>query len=558
MFDLIFDAMQGWNQFGMFLMAFLFTAIGGFIVGYEVRWRMKGKLVRARIKALKVSGGSIKATNLEVNVDTDDTQKSALRRKLEERHAQRIEEDKENEAAGGKPLGVGGVIFIGLFALVPLIFVGFGIYSANKYYTLKSTGDFAQATVIRNDSSYDSDSGTTYKAVLRFVDSSGITREVKDNISYGNSPSYEVGTNIGVYYDPQNYKFFIIDDFWHYMAIGLAFGGFGGVFLLLFAAGVFFNNRKSEVKETEEKHSIMNEIYYPVYEFKNARGDLVEHSSKNGSNSFLSSVPGSYTRILIDPNNPEKVKLPSMAIIIFGLVFLLPGLFIGGLALQQELNYMTFVIPVIFLGYIGFKIMRFVRKIPKKEWNEGLADLKKNGITVTSSSGNYKSARLLEPHEVKIRIRKHTGYMRIWGVFLLLISAGLGTGSYFSGLSMIDMVRNGVKAKGEVVDIESRYSSSSDSSGYTYYAVVEFKDMSNATHRFRDSVGSSSSLYKRGDDVDVIYMPEDKSDAIIDRGLMNWGLSGGLAIACILMLLIAGKCFILVRKYGATKYRGRV
>ena len=91
-----------------------------------------------------------------------------------------------------------------------------------------------------------------------------------------------------------------------------------------------------------------------------------------------------------------------------------------------------------------------------------------------------------------------------------------------------------------------------------YYAIVGFIDGNGRSVEFEDSVGASSPMYKRGDAVGVIYYPDEPKDAIIDRGIFNWSLSGGLAVGAFLTLLMAFHNFRVSRRFGRSKHPDRV
>lgn len=57
MFDLLFDALSAWSQMGLFLMAFVFLLIGGGMIGYEVYWRLKARVIRGRIIGVRIKKG---------------------------------------------------------------------------------------------------------------------------------------------------------------------------------------------------------------------------------------------------------------------------------------------------------------------------------------------------------------------------------------------------------------------------------------------------------------------------------------------------------------------
>jgi hypothetical protein len=56
---------------------------------------------------------------------------------------------------------------------------------------------------------------------------------------------------------------------------------------------------------------------------------------------------------------------------------------------------------------------------------------------------------------------------------------------------------------------------------------VRFETAAGHGVTFRDAIGSSHPIDKRGEIVRVIYDPADLDRAIIDRGIWNWAIPGG-------------------------------
>ena len=539
MFDLIFDALSAWNQIGLLIMGIVFLLIGGALAGYEIYWLAKAKRVKGRITAVRVKQGR-----------RANTSSSSLRRKLERDRDDAAREDlvADDDNVGDDAAKPIGGLFILLFIGLPLIFSGIGVYTGYKYINLANTGEYVEATIVRKESNHDSDGGTTYNAVVGFNDLNGRYWENKDGISYGSSPSYEQGSKVGVYYNPSNPKTFAIADFWHNMALAFILVFVGIAFIGIFALAVIYNKRQDVDESNDEeqgpgtkkdKQNFANELYYAVFEYQAPNGNRMEHESDMGSNSLLKKVPGRRVTLMMFPKNPEKVRRPSVILLIFGVVFLIPGVFILNTVFTTfETNYMTVVLVLAGFAFLAYKIKSIFNRIPEEEFKKGWADLKKNGVNVTTTSGgSSKNARVLDASEIAARVKVQAKHTYIAGYVLLLIALGLSGGAYYTGLDMVDMTQNGVPAKGKVVDVKSRYSSSSSSSSsrYTYYAVVKFTDMNGRDVRFEDSVGSNHPLHKKGDKVDVLYKLDNAKNAMIDRGLWNWGLSGGLAFGALLL-----------------------
>lgn len=354
-----------------------------------------------------------------------------------------------------------------------------------------------------------------------------------------------------------------------YFIMAFAFSGIGGGLIGYELYWRFkadrVNARISSVRVTggnaDKKKRATGEMYYSVFQYAAPNGEMLEHMSDMGSNSLLSRLPGKRVSLMVFHGQAGKVRLPSLVLPIFGFVFLLPGLFIGHMAVTTfEASYMFFILIAAAIGFIAFKIWNFFKDIPRDELEKGWRSLRENKLNITSSSsnGDHKKGRELDKEEILKRLNSQCKNTRISGYIMLVVACALVGGSYYAGLDMVDRMQDGVRAPAEVVRIKSEYNSSSDSSGYTYYAIVKFTDENGRSVEFKDSVGASSPMYKRGDEVDVIYYLDEPKDAIIDRGIFNWSLSGGLAIGGLLVLWMAIYSIRISRRFGYTKQRIRI
>lgn len=353
-----------------------------------------------------------------------------------------------------------------------------------------------------------------------------------------------------------------------YFLMAFAFSGIGGGLILyelywrLRADRV--NARISSVRVTgsnkDNKKKYVGELYYSVFEYSALNGEVKEHQSDMGSNGLLNRLPGKKVRLMVFAGNPEKVRRPSMVLPIFGLVFLLPGLFIGHMAVTTfEPTFMFFVFIVAAIGFISYKIWNFVKDIPREDLKEGWRSLRESKPNIKSSTRKGQGkGRVLDTEEILTRIKSQCNNVKIAGVVLIVMACGLSGGVFYAGSDMAERMQSGVRVNAQVVRIKSEYSSSSDSSGYTYYAVVKFVDYNGHSVEFEDSVGASSPMFKSGDGVDVIYDPNKPKDAIIDRGVFNWSLSFGLAVGALLSLWLGVYNLRLYGRYRHVKHSNRV
>lgn len=278
--------------------------------------------------------------------------------------------------------------------------------------------------------------------------------------------------------------------------------------------------------------------YYSVFKYKTRNGDIYEKDSSLGSSSILNRLPGTKLKVLIIPDNPEKVRRPTFIWLIFGITFFLPGFFIMNLAINKfEFNYMIALFILAALLFGGDKIYKFYKKITKSEFDkELLSELWKDiksGKKPTSKPTEIKG-KILQNHEIIEKAKEHLKYSKITALVFFLVSMGLAYWGYYSGKQMIDMVENGISTYGTIIGMDAR--NNTDDTGYTYYAIVRFTDNMSETHQFTDKIGSNTPLYNRDDSVDVLYKPNSPNTAIIDRGILNWGISTLAALFSLLSL----------------------
>ena len=557
MFDVVFEGMQGVNQGGLLFGGLILLLIGGGMIGYEIYWRRKAVLVKGRVSGVRVTN----AQDIKDELDQGE-------RDIEE------EFDKDEEE---KSIGKAGLFFGLLFFVFPLVFAVLGANLGYKYLSLTSSGIYVDAVVVRNEASSDSD-GTTYNAVVEFRDHSGLLWELRDNVG-GGSPAFQKGERVGVYYDAEDPERFVIEAFWHYMGIALIFFTVGSLIFGLLCF-LFFKHKKEEAQKKlgtvpvsssspkPKKTSFANEMYYPMFEYQDLNGDRKEQLGMVGTNSLLSMKPGTRVKLLMFPDNLEKVRRAHWIFMIIGVFMAVPGVVLLYIAITQYENTpISFLFMLAMMGFIAFRMRISVSSIKDKiedvAASSGAENPMQRGKNILQIIRQVKrglgEGRMLSSEEVLVRVKKQAGQAKVAGYILLVLVIGCSIGSYYSGLGMLDLTLKGQPSIGKVVDINSRRSSNtSNGSSYTYHAVVVFNDAQGNKVRFEDSVGSSHSIYDRGDKVDVLYDPARPIDAIIDRGVLNWGLSGGLALGAFLLLLMAFSSLKKARVHGGMKYRTRI
>ena len=519
-FDLVFKAMMAWNQIGMLLVVLVCAGVGGIIVGDCLLWFLFARRIPARVKAVYVTGevkgkGGMKAQGADSST----------------RQAKR---------PGKRAFAV--------FIVLPLIFSAFGVYKCVTYFDLTAHGVHAMATVVRNAEHHDSENGTSYRAVVSFVDGNGQHYEVEDSISYGKRPSYAVGTKIWVYYDQKNPKHFVIDDFWHNMAVSLILIAFGLGFIVF----ILFIMHLSALQEARERGDVVSkgfygEVYYALYEYRKPDGEAAEYMEENGSNQITKKMPGTRATLLMMPSSGKITRI-GFVIPVIGLIFLGAGMFVANQFLATfEFNLFVLILALALFGFVGFKIKAVFEKIPSDVRKGMLARFKEKRFGTregfVSSFGQdspdvHKKGRMLEEYELPARVKYARKQVLIGSCLGVIIGLGLLGGAYYAGQDMVALNRGGYKTTGIVKDFDYRRSGNSR---YLYYAQIEFTDLEGRKVDFDDHMGSNSPTYRRGAKVAVLYMPESPARAIIDHGIWNWALSVLLGALGVFVMLVSLK-----------------
>lgn len=527
MFDLVFNAMTAMNQVMWMLAGLVLLGIGVACFAWFVYSRRTGTKVKGRIVAIRATG--VGEQNVPEPVAAEKPQEKATWSGF--------------FSAWKKEPGTGTLaLFVAFLMLgIPFVFIGFGAWKASDYLYLRSIAETAPGKIVDIDSQ-SGDDGTTYYAIASFKDTAGNEHRVRDSFGKGGSPVFKRGENVTVLYDPANPDKAYFGSFLHNTFLPLIFTGMGTLVLYL----MFFAKNKTGSKgRAGKKPGHTGEMYAAVYEYKNRTGETVRAEDGSSANWIGRNAPGAEVVLYASADDPQTVTRPGFLSLFFGLCFAGPGVGLLYMALTQyEFNVFTPVMALGFLGLGAFKVKKIIK--PRSEW-----DTKKSFQSRRKAEKLAKRAegRLLTVQEVRERVRYQDRQAALWTPVVVLLGAGLIAGGFWLSRDMRAFTAIAVEAPGEVVRIESRYDSSSDGGGYTYYPVVAFSTGEGSRMEFQDSVGSNPSLYGTGDMVTVLYDTTDPEDAIIDRGIWNWSASGGCMATGALLLLWS------LRVYGGIRSR---
>ena len=126
-----------------------------------------------------------------------------------------------------------------------------------------------------------------------------------------------------------------------------------------------------------------------------------------------------------------------------------------------------------------------------------------------------------------MKMGKGAGFL----VIFVVIGAGLLVAAVGSFQSTQGFIASADVTTGVVVDLERRESRDSDGNrSVTYYPVVQYRLPSGGTRQFRSSTGSNPPSYRQGQEVEVLYQPDNPRDARINGFFSLWGMTMILSV----------------------------
>ena len=287
--------------------------------------------------------------------------------------------------------------------------------------------------------------------------------------------------------------------------------------------------------------------YFPIIEYLADDGRRIRAHTRSGSSRIANRLPGMSVPILVKHTEENVVRIKGSVRLYFAAVFAGVGLLLLAIALTQyRTNAWTIPCVLAFAGYGAFKLFYNGKK------QAG------TGVSRAGALSAWKARKLREMTEEcdeidadeahEIAVKQDRQARKAAPVFGVVALGMLGVGYYF-GHGVLSLELDGLRAPGEIARVESRQSTDSEGRSQTmYYPVVSFRDQTEQEIEFTSKFGSSSTPYRRGDPVEVLYSRTNPhSDAMIDRGLWNWAVPGGLTAFGLLILFASIQSFRGVR-----------
>lgn len=325
-----------------------------------------------------------------------------------------------------------------------------------------------------------------------------------------------------------------------YNQVGFFFGSW--IFLTIggLLAGNAFYWRVHSLRATGTIIGVVpnGKLFAPVYRYTLADGQTHVAKANISSNMVRGMKTGRTVRLLVSPHNPSDARQAGdWTGEIIGLVFMLPGAWLGWIALTAfPLTPMTGLMAA---GFVAYFAERGVRTFKRNGPHLSIADwltLIRQGVATDVDLSAVKPIESLVPAEtMKKSWREQIAGGKKAAAFVALIAlVMLGIG-VFQTVRVLRYETQGVRANGVVVDLAE---SDNSDGGWTYHAIVRFR-VPGGTVQFKDDIGGDPPPLRPGAEVSVLYLPDQPSHAIVDRGFENVLIPLLVMAGCIFLTWLA-------------------
>jgi len=306
----------------------------------------------------------------------------------------------------------------------------------------------------------------------------------------------------------------------------------GGIGLAFFADSLLF--RRRAVKRRARVLGVIGAkqgksgrlTYWPVYEHKGDDGEWVQ-TRGSASGSLAGNLPDSFREVLVDPDDPHDVRSPTPIGMIVGIFCIAAGA--GLFAIADTVNENMGRVSLVAIALVGAMGLKLI-VTRKRDEPITRGRLKQKWLEKRKKKRTPDLSKILTREDHLAALRKLDASRRKWLPLAALLGLGILALGIWRGRDLVTLQSVGSRAEATVVRIESESDPGSEGSQTTYHSVVRFETASGREVRFRDAVGSSHPIDKRGEIVGVIYDPGNLERAIIDRGIWNWAIPGGCGL----------------------------
>lgn len=312
----------------------------------------------------------------------------------------------------------------------------------------------------------------------------------------------------------------------------------GGLGALLVGNAVHWRLRavrvQGQVIGVRQRGNILN----AVYRYTLPSGQTFEATSLEGSNSTRGKRTGEIVPLLVIPEEPDEVEEARTHVFtVVGALLLAAcaGLFYYAVT-AFRVGPMTWVVGGLILAHFLERARQILfpkgKRLPLSAWRQLFAERKAAQLAGTPVQRLEDVAGLTERRALEDRQR---ATLRRLAPFLLIAGVGLFALGVHQSRALLRLESFGLRARGVV----SSLSSSSSSTGSSYYPVVTYTDQAGERIRFRDNTGSNPPMYHVNESVTVLYSTAEPANAIIDRGMWNWLPSAILYAVGVLLSVVS-------------------
>ncbi len=341
------------------------------------------------------------------------------------------------------------------------------------------------------------------------------------------------------------------------MEIGLLFGAI--IFLLVgiylfwrqLEALLYFKRVKGKVVALEKRITPARgskkeggPMYYPVIEY------IAWGNQKTFTGSMGSSWPAYQIGDEIDvlySRKKDEARLKSIVPLVMGLVFAGIGvLLLFWFISVFSLSWFSIGISTV----VGIYLIVQIRKGLKKRDISSLDELKesfRNTDMKTRKGIDPEQKLLIESNaELQQDITRSSKNLKYVGPIFTAIGVGVLALGVYLGMERVDFLETALQADGEVIQLNERRSDDS----YVYYPVVSFiLPDTDRTLTFEHDSGSNPPSYSVGEQVPVLYDPDNPQQAIIDAGLLNYMGAGIASLLGVIFALVGISSIRYYRKH---------
>jgi hypothetical protein len=138
-------------------------------------------------------------------------------------------------------------IFVAVFGGIGLILLAIAGYLYTREQSFLSRAERVTGTVVDLDLSSGADSTSAYCPVIEFTTKAGEPVRYYGNVC-SNPPSYDIGAQVEVLYDPQDIQSVQMTGFWDNYTVVVVLSCIGVPFLLFTLWGVLPSKKKTETQ----------------------------------------------------------------------------------------------------------------------------------------------------------------------------------------------------------------------------------------------------------------------------------------------------------------------